>query len=274
MNILKSIMAERRADVEAARRRVSLGALRKLAQNRTHHSLTERLAETSATRVIAEMKKASPSAGLLRKDYRPADIARTYEKAGATGISVLTEPHHFLGGEQHLREVRQAVDLPVLRKDFMCDVYQVYEAAAWGADVILLIAAALESDHLRLLYEEAMWCGLDVIVEAHTVQEVEAALALEKAIVGINNRNLKTLKTDLSNTRQLSGSIPRDRLSIAESGIRTRAHITELEKLGYNGFLIGEVMMRAKDPGTKLMELTGSGSTLKKQILQRGSVLW
>lgn len=255
MDLLHSIMAERRLDVETAKQRTPLETLQQHAENRTHHSLAELLAKLPGTCVIAEMKKASPSAGLLRKDYRPGEIARAYKEAGAAGISVLTEPRHFMGEEQHLREVREAVDLPVLRKDFICDVYQVYEAASWGADIVLLIVAGLDRSMLRTLYEETLICGLDVLAEAHTREEVKTALELEKAIVGVNSRDLKTLKTDLSVTRQLAGCIPVDRLSVAESGIRKRSDIEKLEELGYNGFLIGETLMREKDPGKKLKEL-------------------
>jgi len=250
-------MTERRKDARAARRKVSPEILRELAENRTHHSLVDRLVGSTGTCVIAEMKRASPSAGLLRKDYRAPEIARTYEKAGASGISVLTEPRHFLGSEQDLRDVRRAVRLPILRKDFLCDDYQVYEAAAWGADVILLIAGALESDSLHELYEEAVGFGLEVLVEAHTEKEVESALHLEKAIVGINSRDLKTLKTDLAVARRLATCIPQDRLAVAESGMHSRADIKELEALGYGGFLIGEALMADDDPGKKLSELLG-----------------
>jgi len=259
MNILESIIAERRADVEQARQRIPIDELRKKARERKHHSLVQRLNEGGAPHIIAEIKKASPSAGVLRQDYRPAEIALGYVKAGASGISVLTEPRHFLGTEQHLREVRSAVSLPILRKDFLCDVYQVYETAAWGADVILLIVAALEKKLLRELYDEAVNCGLDVLVEAHTLSEVETALELDKAIIGVNSRNLKTLKTDLAVARELARAIPRNRLAIAESGIKTRKDIQELEALGYRGFLIGETLMKAADPASALRELITAG---------------
>jgi indole-3-glycerol phosphate synthase len=260
MNILESIIAERRADVEKARQQISVDELRKKARGRTHHSLVRRLNESDRPHIIAEIKKASPSAGVLRQDYDPAEIAHGYAEAGASAISVLTEPRHFLGGEQDLREVRSAVNLPILRKDFLCDVYHVYETAAWGADVILLIVAALKKKLLRELYNEAVDCGLDVLVEAHTRAEVEAALDLDKAIIGVNSRDLKTLKTDLAVARELARAIPKGRLSIAESGIKTRKDIEELEVLGYRGFLIGEVLMKASDPASALRGLTTAGS--------------
>ena len=255
MNILQSIMAERRADAEAAEQRIPLSELRKLASGRTRHSLAKVLASDQGTRVIAEINKASPSAGLLKPDYQPTAIARAYEAAGAAGISVLTEPRHFQGQDQDLRDVRSAVRLPVLRKDFVCNPYQVYETAALGADVILLIVAALDAKLLRTLYDEAVACGLTVLVESHTAEELKRALELEKAILGVNSRNLKTLKTDLAVARELAAMIPKNRLAIAESGIRTRADIEALERLGYRGFLIGEVLMSAPDPAAKLKVL-------------------
>ena len=255
MDILDSIMAERRADVEVARRAVPVELLKEQASGRSYHSLIERV--KAGPCIIAETKKASPSAGLLQPDYDPAAIARAYEDAGAGGISVLTEPRHFLGDASHLRAVRATVDLPVLRKDFLCDVYQVYEAAAWGADVILLIVAALDSSTLHELHAAATELGLDVLAEAHTAAEVDIALGLEGAIVGVNSRNLKTLKTDLAVARELAARIPSECASIAESGIRTRADIEGLAALGYGGFLIGESLVGSADPGAKLRELLG-----------------
>jgi indole-3-glycerol phosphate synthase len=257
MNTLESILAQRKADVAAAKRLVPLASLEKEAGKRRHHSLAERLTGATGTCIIAETKKASPSAGLLRSNYRPGEIARGYEKAGAVGISVLTEPHHFLGSEQHLRDVRDAVDLPVLRKDFLCDPYQVAEAAAWGADVVLLIVAGLSGRRLQELCQTAKGYGLDVLVEAHTARELKLALSLPDVVVGINSRNLKTLKTDLAVARDLADLVPTGRLAIAESGIRTRTDITELEDLGYKGFLIGESLMRCPDPAAKLRALIG-----------------
>jgi indole-3-glycerol phosphate synthase len=257
MDVLNEIMAQRRADVDAAKRLVPPARLRKEAEQRTHHSLPGSLAAGTGTRIIAEVKKASPSAGLLQADYRPAETARIYEESGACAISVLTEPRHFQGCEQHLREVRAAVRLPLLRKDFVCDPYQILEAAAWGADVVLLIVAALGPGELTALHRCARDCGLDVLVEAHTAGELDAALSLPDAIVGVNSRNLKTLKTDLGIARDLSARIPAGRMAIAESGIRTREDIEALERAGYRGFLIGETLMRDRDPAGKMRELMG-----------------
>ncbi len=251
-------MGERRAAVEEAQKSVPMEALRERAADRVHHSLVESLG-SAETSIVAEVKKASPSAGLLRPDYDAGAVAAVYEANGACGISVLTEPKHFLGSAAHLEAVRAAVSLPVLRKDFMCDPYQVFEAAAWGADVILVIAAALDDGLMRNLYDTARELGLDVLAESHSGEELERALALEDAIVGVNSRNLKTLKTDLGVARGLSDRIPADRLSVAESGIKTRADIEGLSGAGYSGFLIGESIVGQEDPGAKLRELLGEG---------------
>jgi len=248
MNILEQIISERRADVLRRSVRVSLETLREMAAGRKRRSLIASLQRADVTCVIAEMKKASPSAGLLTEKYIPSEIARNYEKAGASAISVLTEPKHFMGSDDHLRRVRDAVNLPILRKDFICDVYQVYETAAFGADVMLLIVAALDRSELVDLYHEAVECGLEVLVEAHTVSEVETAVSLDGAIVGVNSRDLKTLRTDLSVARSLIKEIPSGRIAVAESGIKTREDIVELKTLGYRGFLVGEALMREGNP--------------------------
>jgi len=242
--------------VDEARVAVPVEALRERAADRVHHSLVEALGG-GGTSIVAEVKKASPSAGLLRPDYDPGAMATIYEANGACGISVLTEPKHFLGSLAHLEAVRAAVSLPVLRKDFVCDPYQVFEAAAWGADVILLIVAALEEGLMRELYETARGLGLNVLAEAHNEAELERAAKLEEAILGVNSRNLKTLKTDLAVAYELSGRIPADRLSLAESGIKTRDDIEGLFGTGYSGFLIGESIVGHEDPGAKLRELRG-----------------
>ncbi len=257
--VLGRIMAERRDAVAAARAAVSEASLEAAAAQRVHHSLRGRLRGGEGTCVIAEMKKASPSAGLLRPDYDPAAIAQAYAHHGAIGLSVLTEPLHFLGDESHLRAVRAVTALPVLRKDFMCDTYQVTEAAAWGADVILLIAAALSDALMHTLYRRALALGLDVLAEVHTEAELQRVLPLDEAIIGVNSRNLKTLKTDLAVVHRLAALIPPARLSIAESGISRREEILALEAAGYDGFLIGEALVRQDDPGGGLAVLCGKG---------------
>ena len=258
MNVLEKIMAERAADVAEARRSVPSEALRERAAGRVHHSLRAALQRTGETRIVAEMKKASPSAGLLRPDYDPVQIGRVYAVQGAAGLSILTEPRHFLGSGEHLTAVRAAVDLPILRKDFVSDPYQVLEAAAWGADVVLLIVAALAPSQLRELYGAAVALGLEVLAEAHSEGELTQALLLDDAIIGINSRNLKTLRTDLAVARELATLIPPERLSVAESGISSRSEILDLEQRGYTGFLIGEALLASGDAGAKLRELQGA----------------
>jgi len=250
-------MAERRADAAEARRRVPLAALEAEAARHARRSLSAALTAGSGVRIVAEVKRASPSAGLLRPDYRPDELARAYAAGGACGISVLTEPRRFLGEGAHLRAVRAAVDLPVLRKDFLADAYQIAEAAAWGADAVLLIVAGLDAPQLRDFYDEAEGRGLEVLAEAHTERELEAALALPRALVGVNSRDLKTLRTDLSVPARLAALIPRERVSVAESGIRSRRDLEPLEALGYRGFLVGEALLRSADPRRTLAELLG-----------------
>jgi indole-3-glycerol phosphate synthase len=258
MNILESIMAERRADVAASKVAVPPTELEAMAAGRAHHSLRRRLAECSGTAIVAEIKKASPSAGLLRPEYDPAGIASAYETSGAAGISILTEPRHFLGGAAHLRAVRAVVQLPILRKDFICDPYQMLEAAAWGADVVLLIVAALGRGEMRDLHAAAVGYGLEVLVESHSAAELDAAMELEDAILGVNSRNLKTLRTDLAVAREISELLPAGRQAIAESGIHSRADVESLEQCGYSGFLVGETLMKNSDPGERLRELLGA----------------
>jgi indole-3-glycerol phosphate synthase len=255
MNILEKFMHERLAAVAIAKSAVSLEQLREASSERVHHSLKAGLLESGKTHIISEMKKASPSAGLLQPDYDPCSIAKSYLENGAVGISVLTEPLHFLGCEDDLRRVRATVDLPILRKDFMCDPYQIVEAAAWGGDLILLIAAMLTDEQMRELYNVALEQGLEVLAEVHTQEELERVLPLSEAIVGVNSRNLKTLKTDLATAHDLARFIPEARLSIAESGISQRSEIDALEEAGYDAFLIGEALVSGDDPGGRLHDL-------------------
>jgi len=254
MDILKAIIDERRADAVAASRAVPVSALAEKAGKRVHRSLAASLS-LPGTRIIAEVKKASPSAGQLVPNYRPGLTARAYEQAGAAAVSVLTEPRHFMGDLRHLDEVRNATNVPVLRKDFICDVYQLHEALAWGADVVLLIVAALEKQELTDLFQAARAMGLEVLVESHSEAELDAALALNGAVMGVNSRDLKTLTTDLAVARRLATRIPGDRISVAESGIKTRQDITDLQSAGYRGFLVGETLLRSSDPASALRML-------------------
>ena len=205
--------------------------------------------------VIAEIKKASPSKGLIRADFDPVAIARSYADAGAACLSVLTDEHFFQGHDDYLAAARDAVVLPVLRKDFTIDAYQLYEARALGADCVLLIVAALESGQLEDYYRLAHELGLDVLIEVHNASELEAALTLQPALIGINNRNLHTFETRLDTTYALLDLIPEDTVVVTESGIRDSAQVNEMRARDVHAFLVGEAFMRETDPGAALTAL-------------------
>jgi indole-3-glycerol phosphate synthase len=206
-------------------------------------------------KVIAEVKKASPSKGLIRADFDPVAIAREYAAGGASAISVLTEERFFQGSLDYLEEIRSAVDVPLLRKDFMLDPYQLVEARAYGADAVLFIAAMLDSSLMRELREQATELGLDALVEVHTEQELEAAVAAGAQLLGINNRDLKTFEVDLVTTERLAPLVPAGTPAVCESGIDTLEQIHRVERCGIHVFLIGESLMRSPEPGKKLREL-------------------
>lgn len=207
--------------------------------------------------VIAEIKKASPSKGVMRPEFHPADIARSYASHGAACLSVLTDRDFFHGSEAFLQEARAACHLPVIRKDFIIDPYQVAEARAIGADCILLIAAALDDAELRQLSALAGQLGMDVLVEVHDAPELERSLKLDLPLIGINNRNLRTFEVSLQTTLDLLPSIPSDRIVVTESGILGPEDVTLMRQHQVNAFLVGESFMRAPDPGVKLAELFG-----------------
>lgn len=205
--------------------------------------------------VIAEIKKASPSKGVIRADFRPADIAVSYEFGGATCLSVLTDVDFFHGADVYLQQAREACTLPVLRKDFTIDPYQVYEARVLGADCILLIVAALDDSQLVELSSLAMQLDMDVLVEVHDIDELERALQVPVPLVGINNRNLRTFEVSLETTLAMKDAVPTDRLLITESGIVVAEDVAKMRAAGINGFLIGETFMRAEEPGEALRQL-------------------
>ncbi|HHJ20223.1 MAG TPA: indole-3-glycerol phosphate synthase TrpC [Gammaproteobacteria bacterium] len=205
--------------------------------------------------VIAEIKKASPSKGLLRADFQPAEIARSYAAAGASCLSVLTDVDFFQGSDDYLVMARAACDLPVLRKEFMMDPYQIYEARAMGADCILLIASALGDVHLAEFTALAHELGMDVLLEVHDEIEMERALALDVTLIGVNNRNLRTFETSLETTLDMLEKVPADRLLVTESGIHTSEDVARMRAAEVNAFLVGEAFMRAPDPGQALQQL-------------------
>jgi indole-3-glycerol phosphate synthase len=205
--------------------------------------------------VIAEVKKASPSKGVIRPDFRPADIAVSYEFGGAACLSVLTDVDFFQGADDYLRQAREACTLPVLRKDFTIDPYQVYEARVLGADCILLIVAALDDNQLVDLSGLAMQLDMDVLVEVHDIDELERALQVPVPLVGINNRNLRTFEVSLETTLAMKDAVPRDRLLVTESGILVPDDVVRMRAAGVNAFLVGETFMRADEPGEALRQL-------------------
>jgi indole-3-glycerol phosphate synthase len=219
-------------------------------------SLHERIAAGDAG-VIAEVKKASPSQGVIRPDFQPAQIARSYERAGAACLSVLTDIDFFQGSDAFLQEARAACSLPVLRKDFVVDAWQVYEARLLGADCVLLIAAALDDAQLSEFAFVAAELGMDVLVEVHDIDELERALQVPAPLLGVNNRNLRTFEVSLDTTLALMGAVPPDRLLVTESGIHTPEDVARMRANGVEAFLVGERFMRAPDPGVELARLFG-----------------
>jgi indole-3-glycerol phosphate synthase len=260
-DILRKILARKREEVAERSRRLPLAQLRQrlddvLPPRGFVRAIHSRLAANQPA-VIAEIKKASPSKGVLRADFHPADIARSYERHGATCLSVLTDRDFFQGADEYLQQARAACALPVLRKDFMVDEYQVVEARVIGADAILLIVAALDDAQMRALARLAAELGLDVLVEVHDAAELQRALALDTPLIGINNRDLRTFRTTLQTTIDLLGRIPRDRTVVTESGILTPQDVALMRAQGVQAFLVGEAFMQAPDPGAALVQLFG-----------------
>ncbi|MGI9302673.1 MAG: indole-3-glycerol phosphate synthase TrpC [Gammaproteobacteria bacterium] len=260
-DILTEILEHKREQVKARAARFSLEALKERSKDmdpaRGFADLVTSRIKAQRPAVIAEIKKASPSKGVIREDFNAQTIAHSYQLGGATCLSVLTDSRFFQGSESYLKLARMSCALPVLRKDFIVDPYQVYESRALGADCILLIVAALEDEQMHELSGLATENGMDVLVEVHDAAELERALRLEDCLLGINNRNLKTFETSLETTLNLLPQIPAGRAVITESGIHTREDIALMRDNGVYGFLIGEEFMRADDPGGRLGEMFG-----------------
>ncbi len=258
-DILNTILARKAEEIQQRSRVRTLAEMRERAlQQPPTRGFVEAIRKRHAAgeaAVIAEVKKASPSKGLIRKDFHPADIARSYEAGGAACLSVLTDVDFFQGSNLFLGEARGACSLPVLRKDFTIDPYQVYEARAIGADCILLIVAALEDGPLVEMANLAMELGMDVLVEVHDIDELERALQTDCELIGVNNRNLRTFEVSLDTTLALRNAVPRDRTLVTESGIATRADVATMREAGVQTFLIGESFMRETDPGAALHRL-------------------
>lgn len=255
-DILAAIVAATRKIVEDRQAAVSRATLeRSISQGPKARDFAGALTRADRLNVIAECKRRSPSRGVLRRHYDAAAIASSYEAAGAAAVSVLTEPTFFDGALEHLVAVRGAVNLPVLRKDFIVDEYQLIEARACGADAVLLIVAALAAAELKNLLERARAIGLDALVEVHDRAELKVALESGGEMVGVNNRNLKTLEVDVGASERLIEEIPDEVIAVAESGLRTRTDLTRLRGSGYDAFLIGEYLMTSADPGAGLRDL-------------------
>ncbi|TWG82756.1 indole-3-glycerol phosphate synthase [Cupriavidus gilardii J11] len=263
-DILQKILAVKADEVSAAKKRRDLPSLRAEAESlrnekgfapRGFGAALRAKIDAGQAGVIAEVKKASPSKGVLRENFVPEAIAESYADHGAACLSVLTDERFFQGHADYLKRARGACPLPALRKDFMVDLYQVYEARTWGADAILLIVAALDAGLMADLEACAHELGMDVLVEVHDGAELDAALKLKTPLVGVNNRNLRTFEVSLDNTLSLLPAMPADRLVVTESGILAPADVTRMREANVHAFLVGEAFMRARDPGAELARL-------------------
>ncbi|WP_299881417.1 indole-3-glycerol phosphate synthase TrpC [uncultured Cocleimonas sp.] len=258
-DILKKIILRKEQEIAERLQINSLDDVIKRVENASSvrgfvNSMQQRIANGDAA-VIAEVKKASPSKGVIREHFIPAEIAKSYENGGASCLSVLTDIDFFQGSDEYLQQARAACALPVIRKDFMVDPYQVYEARAMGADCILLIVAVLSDEKMSSLYLLARELGMDVLIEVHDEEELMRSLPLDATLVGINNRNLRNFETSLDTTLNLLDKIPEDRIVVTESGIHTAEHVKLMRDHQVNAFLVGEAFMRADEPGEELKKL-------------------
>lgn len=261
MDILDRILASKRKELELAKQRLPLAALeRAAAETAPPRDFFAALAQPGPVRLIAEVKQASPSRGLIREDFDPVEIARIYERHGATCLSVLTDEPFFRGSLSHLAAARGAVGLPLLRKDFILDTYQLLEARAAGADAVLLIAECLDDCHLRKLHNEAVDLGLTPLVELYEPENLPRVLEAGATLIGVNNRNLRTFETDLGHTLRLAERVPVDCVLVAESGIRTRDDVGRLAEAGVRAMLVGESLIAQRDIGRAVDQLLGNAS--------------
>ena len=262
-DILARILGRKREEIAEGSRAMALADMRRRAADappaRGFRAALEKRIEAGRPAVIAEIKRASPSRGVIREDFDPPGIAAGCERGGAAALSVLTDREFFQGAPEHLRAARAATALPVLRKDFVVDPWQVHESRAMGADCVLLIVAALDDDRLAELAGLAGELGLDTLVEVHDEEELDRALRIPAPLVGINNRDLRTFETSLATTERLAPRVPAERLTVTESGIGTREHVAGLRARGVHAFLVGEAFMSAPDPGERLAALFGEG---------------
>jgi len=257
--LLDEIVAQKRGEIDLRKKAVSLDSLRDRARRATPARDFYRALQAEGFQIIAEVKRSSPSAGVLIEDYHPEEIAREYERAGAAAISVLTDEKYFGGKLEDISRVRSGVTLPLLAKDFFLDGYQIYEARAFGADAILLIVRILAQEDLVRLYSIALSLGLSVLVEVHSEDDLKRALDVQPAMLGLNNRNLDTLEVNLETTYRLAAAVPRDVLLVSESGIETPEEIRKLKKTGVKAALIGERLLRSDNPAETLRELVEAG---------------
>ncbi len=254
MSILDRIVADTRADLRDRKAAVTLSSLEDGAYfNREPIDLRAAL-RSNGISIISEVKKASPSRGVIREDFKPAEIARSYEKAGATAVSVLTEPRYFSGSLDDLQDVRRATSLPILRKDFIVDVFQLFEARACGADAVLLIAAVLDRIQLHDLVQASIELGLTPLVEVYEASELDRIDFDEVTVLGVNNRNLHTFEVDLTHSLRVFADAPQEVVRVSESGISTSAEVIFLAEHGIDAVLVGEALMRANDPGKALAQ--------------------
>ena len=257
--ILDDIVEEREKQLQREKEYIPFEEMKEMAQNSSNknHGFKQAL-EKEGLSVIAEVKKASPSKGIIAEDFRPVETAVAYENAGASAISCLTEEHYFKGGSKYFADIRSKVEIPMLRKDFIFDAYQIYEAKVLGADAILLIAAILEEDKLKELYELGKSLGMDCLVEVHNEEELKKVVSCGCDIIGINNRNLKTFDVDLSTTSKLEDKIPYEAVLVSESGMKGKEDLLNVRNQGADAVLIGETFMRSDNIAETMQELRSS----------------